>query len=239
MPRCVHTLALMLVASLYVGAAFAQGAVSDPVRPTDSKSGAEYRSLCLRNGLNCQLTYGESAKAPTPQYEPQTLGPARTPIIDGSAAMFVVIGILIVAIGLWLRFGNGGALLSAVPRELKRKIVAPESWKMQQDAVLSSTAELLDRIAAMPDQRAAMVELLRHCLLHAADISTTQFARSDTERSAFGRLPAQLKDRPLLEELLMETELVHYGGRPLPQAKFTTMLANARLFLNGQAVSRA
>jgi thioester reductase-like protein len=77
-----------------------------------------------------------------------------------------------------------------------------------------------------------MIELLRHCLLHASDISVTQFVRSDTERSALARLPGNLPGRALLEELLVETELVHYGGRDLPKERFAALLGNARRLLN-------
>ncbi|EXL02426.1 hypothetical protein [Aquamicrobium defluvii] len=238
MVRLIGILALAISCIAGNGIVRAQGS-DGTTAPAESAVGAEFKAKCQLNGLNCKLVYGESAETASRPGRDSGWASSRGPLVSGPAAMVMVIAMLAIGIGLWLRFGGGGALLSSTPRELKHKTVAPDGWAMRPDGPQSQPSDLLDRIAAMSDQRAAMIELLRHCLLHAADVSVTQFARSDTERSALARLPGNLPGRPLLEELLVETELVHYGGRNLPKERFAALLGNARRLLNERPPAHA
>jgi hypothetical protein len=164
----------------------------------------------------------------------------QEPAVGGSAAVVLVLVALVVIIGLAMFFGNGGVLLSSAPRDVKkRQGEAPESWRTSDAGTEERPGDFLQRIAAMADRRQALVLLLRHCLLHAADVTGTRLFRSDTERAVFARLPATMPDRERLEHLLAEAELVHYGGRPLQDGHFDTLLNSARALLSAGRLGHA
>jgi hypothetical protein len=151
----------------------------------------------------------------------------RGPLLDGNIAMLVVVGGLALMLLLWLRFGGGG-LLARTPADAPAPVVTPEGW----DAPAGTPGcGLLARAAAMADRRAALVLLLRACLLHAATVTGTRLARSDTERKVLARLPGSFAALGPLAELLRRTELAHYGGRDVSDADFTASLGAARHLL--------
>jgi hypothetical protein len=76
----------------------------------------------------------------------------------------------------------------------------------------------------MPDRRAALILLLRYCLLRGAEATGTNFRRADTEREALGRIPGEWPLFANLRRLLMQTELVHYGGREIDDAAYDAAL---------------
>lgn len=158
--------------------------------------------------------------------------PPPVPVLTGNWALLAVVGGLALALGLWLRFGGGGVLAGA-PRADRPRPQAPAAWNMAGPADRLAGEALLADIAAMPDRRAALVRLLRHCLLHAAEATGTRLARSDTERRALARLPATLPGAADLAGLLGRTELAHYGGRAVSEADFAASLTAARHLLGG------
>lgn len=213
-------------------------------RPT-SEVGAAYASQCLQNGLRCTLVYGDSARTPetaakaAPSSSEPLFNP-RDPILNGPVAIVVVLVAFATIIGLWMRFGGGGMLLAPAPREMKRREgEVPESWGSPAREMEERPNDFLQRIAAMRDRRQALVLLLRHCLLHAADATGTRLFRYDTERAVLGRLPVNMAGRDRLENLLIEAELVHYGGRALVESQFNDLLAIARGFLSNGRVANA
>ncbi len=202
----------------------------------ESRVGEEYTAQCWRHGLRCTLVYGEKPERPK---RAPSIGPV-VPIVDGPLAILLVVVGLVLAVGLWMRFGGGGVLLSSAPRELKsRRGDAPENWHSGAAEAEESSDQFLRRIAAMGDRRQALVQLLRRCLLHAADITGTRLFRYDTERAVLQRLPPTVPDRDRLETLLRETELVHYGGRVPAEPQFATLLAAARSLLSRSAPAHA
>ncbi|EJJ26591.1 hypothetical protein [Rhizobium sp. CF142] len=219
-----------------------QGGTGD--RPV-SVVGREYAAQCALNGVRCKLTYRDGAqkskRAPDAALsrDNRSFTP-QEPAVDGSVAVVLVLVALVVIIGLAMFFGNGGVLLSSAPRDVKkRQGEAPESWRTSDGGTEERPNDVLQRIAAMADRRQALVLLLRHCLLHAADVTGTRLFRSDTERAVFARLPATMPDRERLEHLLAEAELVHYGGRPLQEGHFDTLLNSARALLSVGRFSHA
>ncbi|MGU3400525.1 hypothetical protein ACLBWS_12415 [Brucellaceae bacterium D45D] len=199
-----------------------------------SAAGAEYKSQCWRHGVDCSLVYGDKTKprSSSSSRNASSFG-TKGPVVNGPLAILVVLGILVLSLGLWMRFGNGGVLLSSAPREMKqRQGEAPESWRASEAVPEEGPDQFLQKIAAMQDRRQALVQLLRRCLLHAADVSGTRLFRSDTERTVLGRLPQNLPNRERLENLLVETELVHYGGRDLAENQFSTLLTSAQALLS-------
>ncbi|MGO4855304.1 hypothetical protein [Phaeovulum sp. W22_SRMD_FR3] len=147
-------------------------------------------------------------------------------------ALFLIVAALVA----WAKFGGGGALLARAPREAKAKgATAPDGWQISAAEAVRHPAQLLAEIASMPDRGAALVLLLRHCLLSAGAATQTRFARSDTERSAFARLPGRYAHRQGLGTILTTAELAHYGGRPVGASSFEAALQAARALLLGQA----
>lgn len=210
-----------------------EGLTFTTVDPPRGASAAAY-DAATRGRVQSEATYAtevhggrltvesRAPRARAPQFSPPALG--------GNWAMLAVVGGLALALFLWLRFGGGG-LLARMPAPDRRPAQAPSAWNMAgTDDQLSGDA-LLTHIAAMPDRRAAMVRLLRHCLLHAAGATETRLARSDTERRALARLPEGFRLRPVLADLLARTELAHYGGRDVAEADFAASLSAARALL--------
>ncbi|RUM27040.1 hypothetical protein EFQ99_02215 [Rhizobium vallis] len=239
--------ALLLAASAQAPLAQAQDSDTRQVEGggyQKSAAGVDYSAQCLQNGLRCTLVYGDaSAKAEpasntsnttsssSPQREPLTI--PREAVISGPLAVVIVFVGLILAVAAWLHFGNSGVLLSSAPRDIKRRHgEAPESWRTSAAEGEEKPSDFLQRIAAMADRRQALVLLLRHCLLHAADITGTRLYRSDTERAVFARLPETMPDRDRLENLLAAVELVHYGGRTVTDSHFGVILGAARNVLS-------
>ncbi|NKK77575.1 hypothetical protein [Rhizobium leguminosarum] len=242
---------------LLVALLLATSAQFSPVQAQDSQqvgggdhqrsaAGADYASQCQLNGLRCTLVYGDASVKPEPASNTTKSSPQRKPlmiprepVVSGPLAAAIVLVGLIVAVGLWIRFGNGGVLLSPAPRDIKRQGEAPESWRTSADEAEEKPSDFLLRIAAMADRRQALVLLLRHCLLHAADVTGTRLFRSDTERAVFARLPENMPDRDRLENFLTAVELVHYGGRTLAESHFGVLLTTARGLLSSNRVANA
>ena len=174
----------------------------------------------------------ETAIRPTSQ-------PRDMPQIRGGTGVFIVIALVAVMLFLWLRFGGTGALLSAAPKETDGATTAPEAWKIGADEAAMDGLSLLDQIRAMPDRRAALVRLLRHALLAAGSDSQTRFARSDTEREAFARLPSSWRHRQILGLLLRAAELAHYGGRAVSEDAFEKALEQGALILGSRRPAHA
>ena len=210
-----------------------------------SSVGSEYATQCALNGVRCKLTYGDGSEKrkavpdATLSRENRSFS-TQEPAIGGPVGVVLVLVALVAVIGLAMFFGNGGVLLSSAPRDVKkRQGEAPESWRTSDAAGEERPNDVLQRIAAMADRRQALVLLLRHCLLHAADVTGTRLFRSDTERAVFARLPATMPDRERLEHMLAEAELVHYGGRALQEGHFDMLLNSARALLSAGRLSHA
>lgn len=199
-------------------------AVQGQGSPAASTASSEYVELCRRRGVRCKLAYLEKTVD-----SPAIASPRAPAIISGPAAPLLALAALAVLVGLWLRFGGGGVLLSSAPRDMKQQRTdAPETWRVNDHEADERPEQFLLRIAAMEDRKLALVQLLRRCLLHAADATGTRLFRSDTERAVLGRLPADMTGRDRLETLLAGTELAHYGGRTPAEAQFSVLLDAAR-----------
>lgn len=235
---CLLVLTLFLAITPQSRSALAQNvsAAADEAAPhLGSTANSEYAAQCRREGLSCSLVYAESASEQAKITDTPRIIP-NEPVISGPLAIVVVVVALVAIIGLWLRFGGGGALLSSAPREMRRpQGEAPESWRTSLQEEDEKPEQFLRRIAAMKDRRQALIQLLRRCLLHAADTTGTRLFRADTERTVMGRLPADMPGRSGLEKLLRDTELVHYGGRVPGESQFAALLTTAQgLLLNGE-----
>ena len=220
--------------TLCVSAAFAQSAgdiaagltVVDEIAPPRVEAVETYQRLAQRNGAQTEVAYAAKVDWEDTAGSPP---PSRSNRDGGSVELGgfgVVLAVLIVggALLLWLKFGGSGVLLSRAPGDSTVRAKAPANWNITAEEMTGSSKALLDRIASMPDRSAAMVALLRYCLLAAAEATGTRFARSDTERTAFRRLPGHWPLTAGLETILQRTELAHYGGRPVDEAMFSDAL---------------
>jgi hypothetical protein len=214
--------------------------IIDAVPAPETDASARYQAALARSGNHINATYAKKITGDLPldgAYRPPPKQTERrgAPAINGMVAWIMVIVLVVVLLALWLRFGGSGTLLAGTPKEIRQKPVAPDGWKMAQDDDVPM-ADLLAQIAAMPDRRAALVRLLRHCLLQAGAATDTRFARSDTEREALRRLPMGWSGRSGVSSILTATELAHYGGREVSEDAFAASLATARaLFASRQA----
>lgn len=215
----------LVIATACAGGALAQvGAPNVPLEPPQSAEGQALAQTLQREGIAHELTYAASAlDIAKPKPVPP---PAEARSTGGDASVFWVLGAVAVALLVWLRFGGAGVLTRRAPGEGTAPQV-PAHWQVEADV---APASLLDQIAAMEDRSAALVRLLRHCLLKSAQATGTRLARSDTEREAFARLPG---DKSALQVILQAAELAHYGGRPVSDAGFAAALAAGRGLLGG------
>lgn len=232
--------------TITVSAAFAQDGtnidpdylVTERVDPPRAASLETYQRVARQSGAQTDVDYAskvdwQATPGTTPTPRPRRDG--RPVDLDGFG---VLLGVMVVlgALLLWLKFGGSGVLLSREPSEGKPKAKAPTNWNIAAEDMSGSTKGLLDRIASMPDRSAALVLLLRHCLLAAAEATDTRFARSDTERLAYRRLPSQWPLMTGLETILHRTELAHYGARPVTEDVFSNALTVGRDILDAGKV---
>jgi len=225
-----------LCIGLSVGPASAQQGivVTDEMTAPRGAQSEAYQATARKQGINTDAIYAKSinvgaAEVPIRPTPPTRNAPALR--VEGGWGVFFVIAAFLILLLLWLRFGGSGALLSADPAEVKERTKAPEGWRIGDAETTLDTRSLLEQIRAMPDRRAALVRLLRHALLAAGNDSSTRFARSDTEREAFRRLPKGWRHLEGLAILLRAAELAHYGGRDVSEDAFSQALDHAAAIL--------
>lgn len=208
----------------------------------DPPLGAEAGALAAKarsRGITIDMTYadtvdGDLSDGPAVTLHPQAEPEPSTLPAAGPVPTIAVLAVLLAALLIWLRFGGSGILLTRPPAQDRRPAAAPEGWAISAADRAADPATLLDQIATMPDRQAALARLLRHCLLRAGDDSDTRFARADTEREAFRRLPTGWRLHGALAHLLRDAELAHYGGRAVDDPGFAAALdAGRQILLTG------
>lgn len=207
--------------------------VLEAVEPPVGDSTENYRAVAKRAGARSDAVYASRLDGDLTGTRAKEQPVARVPRerrsfdLNGFGVV-IAVGLVIGALFLLLKYGGGGALLAREPRDdTRRKHQTPDAWKLGDEAIKDADG-LLAQIAQMTDRTAAMVLLLRHCLLAAARATDARFARSDTERRAFGRLPDHWVHHTRLQGMLQYTELAHYGGRDVAQDRFDDALDAAR-----------
>ena len=216
------------------------------VAPPQGAQSAEVQLRAAAEGAQTRMTYAETvsgdlaagrSREMLPQPRPQD---ATTALPNpGPVSTAIVVIVLVALLALWLRYGGAGALLSRAPEAQKKPAQAPEAWNISAEDQAGDPHSLIDQIAAMPDRSAALVRLLRHCLLTAATETDTRLARADTERSAFRRLPGGWRQQGALQTILRRAELAHYGGRPVTDPQFAEAIAAGRSILIGKGAAHA
>ncbi|MFU1476227.1 hypothetical protein ACM25N_00325 [Roseovarius sp. C7] len=210
--------------------------MADRYREQTATRRIETRATYVRDLGSLDLTSEPSRTSLRQTYD-------REPMFSGGTGMIILFAALLALLLLWLRFGGTGTLLTRAPKDSDgRGKTVPAAWKIDADEAATDQQSLMDQLRAMPDRRAALVRLLRHALLAAGTACDTRFARSDTEREAFARLPGGWRYRATLAELLKAAELAHYGGRDVSEEGFEAALAQGAAILQqarpGQRGSR-
>lgn len=219
--------------------------LDETVTPARSAAGQAAAGLAARQGIHAEMTYatritGDLSTGWTEVARPESRAdPSGLRPVMGRGSTLVVVLVLLVALLLWLRFGGAGMLLRRAPETPRQKTAAPEAWNISAEDQAGDPRALLERIAAMPDRSAALVLLLRHCLLAAAGETDTRLARADTERTAFRRVPSPWRQRPALRRILEAAELAHYGGHPVTEPGFADALDLGRGILLKQGAAHA
>lgn len=198
-----------------------------------------YRDAVARDRLQVDLKYVDETSENLLQDVARPTEPRRErdgqiylPTGGSGPGVFIVVALFVIALILFLKFGAGGTLLRPEPKEPKAKSKTSENWGLKPEDI--PEGDLLSRIKAMTDRREALILLLRYCLLRASEATDTQFRRADTEREALGRLPQQWPLFAKLRRLLMQTELVHYGGRDIDDEAYETALKDgAEILIRG------
>ncbi len=185
-------------------------------------------------GLQAQIVYLGKFDASIEQKDPPKVAAEKPkmPLTSGPVAMVLVMVTLVAALGLWVYVSGGALWAPETAGDASKAVQAPRGWGESEADLLETRS--LAQIAQMPDRRAAVVRLLRLCLLHAAEATKTGFKRSDTERDAFGRVPLNWSGSDYLKRLLIAAELAHYGGRGVDEATFQTLIEGARGILPRQ-----
>jgi len=142
----------------------------------------------------------------------------------------MVVGLIVLLIFLFLKFGGAGGLLSSDPSDRPRKA---RGWGLTVGE--GDEQDVMSTIRKMTNRREALILLLRHCLLRASLETDVNFKRSDTEREALARLPQSWRPLPKLSFILRETEMVHYGGRDISEESYNTALSEGAAILRAAA----
>ncbi len=95
----------------------------------------------------------------------------------------------------------------------------------------------LAAIAGLADRRIALAHLVRLALTRAADANGRKIAPSQTSREVLRQLPPSWPQLPALRQLVLASEVVNFGGRPLSESVFQTCLAAAEKIIAARPAS--
>ena len=228
--------AIFLLSCLFASFAAAQDQTTYlPVPQGDGSD--KYQDVISERDANADLLYVDETDLDFLNREIPDIDvrpPRRIPLNGGNYSVILIVTLLAVLLFLFLKFGAGGTLLRADPSAPKKPRKRAKAWGLT--AAEQTGGDILASIRAMTSRRDALILLLRHCLVQAADETETVFRRSDTEREALLRLSQKWRRYPQLKDLMLKTELVHYGGRDISDQDFDTALKyGAQILMEGPA----
>lgn len=211
--------------------------IEETVTPPRGAGALQVREIAEAQGISSEMIYAERMSGDLAAGRTEVLKPERSqpdmPTLPepGPVSTGMVVLLLLALLLVWLRYGGAGMLLTRNPEAERKPTVAPDGWNISAEDQDGDPQTLLAQIAAMPDRSAALVRLLRHCLLTAADETDTRLMRADTERTAYRRLPGSWREAQALAEILRRAELAHYGGQPVAEDRFSATLGLGRAIL--------
>jgi hypothetical protein len=228
--RRFHT--VFLFAFWLGGAAAAQDQTTflDPPRDPDS---AYLDAVAGRVSTDIRYVDETNANFLTGDRPTQRVDIPRQGFEGGNYGTLLVIVVVVALLFIFLKFGAGGMLLRADPSAPKKPRKRAKAWGLT--AAEKSAGDIMAQVRAFASRREALIFLLRHCLLQAADETQTNFLRVDTEREALARLPESWRRYHQLHALMFQTELVHYGGRDIADDAFEAVLNHgAQILMEGR-----
>lgn len=150
-----------------------------------------------------------------------TVGQMRVTWIITLTAVLAVILFLLV------RYGNAVSVSFGGVRNEQRGQKQRENSAMMVEET-SSLSAFLERLLAMSDRREALFLLTGRALTVAADANALRIGRSQTARDVVRSVPEDWRHKSELQFLVRETEIVHFGGRPLHDDAWQSSVQAAR-----------
>jgi hypothetical protein len=205
--------------------------------PPRTAAGDRQASALAASGVQAQIGYLPKL-AVVPEQKAPAKQPDRVPQrpVNNSIWLSVtVIAAVAAVLVFWAAFSGGALFAPNVDAKERKPATVPQGWA-HSARDLGGQNSLLE-IGRIADRRAALVRLLRLCLLRGAEATDTAFRKSDTEREALRRLPETWSGTGYLQTLLRATELAHYGGRSVQETEFQQLLADAAALLPRNGVA--
>ena len=237
------SLAVFCLLGAFIGGSSAAAQERALEVPAQTQSSTDYtRSIRLR-GIDHEVIYFDP-EAPAPPLstdystpEPQegddlgeVIGQTRTAF---NFLGWIAAGILAVIIYVFIR--SGGAMSLSLQKTAENTSTATrirESAEVIGDDPLAG----FDAILAMPDRRDAIVALTRRALSDCLAAQGVLPQRSWTARDALRRLRLPPESLSLLRALVLDSERVQYGDRPMTDAIFESHVSAIRPIMTGGAV---
>ncbi|MEM6621669.1 MAG: DUF4129 domain-containing protein [Pseudomonadota bacterium] len=151
--------------------------------------------------------------------------------IWGAVFALILVALLVVIIM------NGGGLTARFSTtDEKDRGEAPEDRRTGPLGVArddSPIDQFLAKLGAMADRRQALILLVSRALEEAAGANQVRLGRAQTARDAVRALPQKWRHWDAMRGLVRQAELVHFGGRDLPEDRWRACLAAAGPILRG------
>ena len=170
----------------------------------------------------------ESVRITVPDPEP-TEEEARRQVqwTVGLVFLAILLGIAYV----FAQFGNRIQVSFRGTSERRRREVAGS--RRGEPARALPKEGFLERLAVMADRREALILLVSRALEQAAAANGLTLARAQTGRDVVRVVPPSWGHHDTLRRLVREAEIVHFGGRDLPEERWRDCLAAARPIFAG------
>ena len=139
--------------------------------------------------------------------------------------------LLIGVIVLFVLYGGGISVsFASEPKDGKREDVADDAEEDKARAALMAQPidSFLESLRRMTDRRAALILLVSRALERAAALNDLRLGRSQTARDVVRVLPRSWPHLGNMRRLVREAEIVHFGGRELPEEIWEECLDAAR-----------
>ena len=187
-------------------------------------------------GVQAEIIY----MRPSAAFDPEAIAegePPRPPrTMDAEAerrTWGIVFGVLLVAVLVFAAWFGGRIPVSFRGRAADGCRRGPETAGETAAAPPLPADAFLDRLRAMADRRMALILLVGRALEAAAAANGLRIGRAQTARDVLGAVPRRWPHFDALRRLVREAEVVHFGGRDLPEARWRECVEAARPLLAG------
>lgn len=187
---------------------------------------AAYLDAVRRRGLQTDIDY----LRPEVAFDPWAYAGGRRPEpprqMDPDTARLVwggVFALLLAAVIAFAAWFGGRIPVSFRAHDERRRPAEPASPAPGVPAPLPDDA-FVERVRAMTDRREALILMTARALERAAAANGQRIARAQTARDVLSALPRGGPQIDALRRLVREAELVHFGGRDLPEDRWRECL---------------